>query len=77
MTETLASGYSNESARRELSNEYHHDRAGMVFKSFSVLALGTKVASALEGLSLPLEIVIRTYDTVDNYFEMRNDFTKY
>ena len=51
MTETLANGYSNESAQRELSNEYQHDRAGMIFKSFSVLALRTKVASALGGLS--------------------------
>ena len=51
MTETLANWYSNESARRELSNEYQHDRAGMVFKSFNVLALRTKVASALKGLS--------------------------
>ena len=51
MTETLANGYSNvnESAQRELSNEYQHDRAGMIFKSFSVLR--TKVASALGGLS--------------------------
>ena len=50
MTETLANGYSYESARRELSNEYQHDRAGMVFKCFSVLVLRMKVASALEGL---------------------------
>ena len=27
MTETLAYGYSSESTRRELSNEYHHARA--------------------------------------------------
>ena len=26
MTETLAHGYSSESAQRELSNEYQHDR---------------------------------------------------
>ena len=26
MTETLANGYSSESTRRELSNEYRHDR---------------------------------------------------
>ena len=26
MTETLANGYSSESTRRELSNEYQHDR---------------------------------------------------
>ena len=26
MTETLANGYSNERAQRELSNEYQHDR---------------------------------------------------
>ena len=51
MTETLANGYSNESARRELSNEYQHDRVGKVFKSFSDLVLRMKVASALEGSS--------------------------
>ena len=45
MTETLANGYSNENAQRELSNEYQHDRVQMV------IVLGMKVASALEGLN--------------------------
>ena len=51
MTETLAYGYSSESARRDLSNEYEHDKVWMVLKGFSVLVLWIKVASALEGLS--------------------------
>ena len=44
MTETLANGYSSESAQRELSNEYQYDRV-----SLHPCAM-TKVASALEGL---------------------------
>ena len=51
MTETLANGYSFESAQRELSNEYQHDRVGWHFKNLCVLVLWTKVASALEGLT--------------------------
>ena len=39
MTETLANGYSYESAQRELSNEYQHDRIQMVFIFFSSYAL--------------------------------------
>ena len=50
MTETLANGYSSESALRELSNEYQHDRVCMVFRIFCVLAHWAKVASALEGI---------------------------
>ena len=49
MTETLAHGYSSESTRQELSNEYQHDRVYMVFKNLCILVLRTKVASALEG----------------------------
>ena len=52
MTETLAYGYSSESAQRELSNEYQHDRVSMIFNNFCILELWTKEASALEGLSL-------------------------
>ena len=51
MTETLAYGYSSESAQRELCNEYQHDRVKMVFKNLCILVLWTKVDSALEGLS--------------------------
>ena len=51
MTETLANGYSYESAQRELSNEYQLDRVQMVFKNLCVRVLKTKVLSALEGLS--------------------------
>ena len=47
MTETLA----NESAPRELSNEYQHDRAWMIFKNLCICVLWTKVDLALEGLS--------------------------
>ena len=50
MAETLASGYSSESALRELSNEYQHDRVLVVFKDLCILVLWTKIASALEGL---------------------------
>ena len=52
MIETLARGYSSESAQGELSNEYQCDRVSMVFKKLSELVLWTKVASAMEGLSL-------------------------
>ena len=48
MTETLAHGYSAEKNQQDLSNEYQHDR---VYKNCCVLVLGTKVASALEGLT--------------------------
>ena len=52
MTQTLANGYSYESAQRELSNEYQHDRVQMVIKNLCVIVLGMKVALALEGLKL-------------------------
>ena len=51
ITETLANGYSFESIRRELSNEYQDDRVSMVFQESCILVLWTKVVSALEGLS--------------------------
>ena len=49
-TEPLANGYSFESAPRELSNEYQHDRVWMVFKNICICVLWTKVALAFEGL---------------------------
>ena len=52
MTETQAYGYSSESTRQEISNEYQHDRVWMVFKSLCILLLWTKVASALDGHSI-------------------------
>ena len=55
MTETLANGYSSESAPRELSNEYQHDWVWMVFKIFCICVLWTKVDLALEGLMLSPE----------------------
>ena len=50
MTETMEHGYSSESTRPELSNEYQHDRVQMIFTDLYILVLWTKVASALEGL---------------------------
>ena len=52
IAETLAYGYSSESTRRELSNEYQHDRFLMVFKNLCILVLWAKVALPLEGLGL-------------------------
>ena len=52
ITETLANGYSYESTRQELSNEYQDDRVSMVFQELFILVLGTKVVSALEGLNI-------------------------
>ena len=54
MIETLANGYSSESAQQELSNEYQDDRVQIVFKNICVLVLWMKVPSALEGLTLML-----------------------
>ena len=50
ITETLANGYSSESTRRELSNEYQDDRVSMFFQESCILVLWTKLVSALEGL---------------------------
>ena len=54
----MPNGYSVESTRRELSNEYQHDRVSMVFKDFCILVLRMKVASALEGLRRRILIVV-------------------
>ena len=51
ITETLANGYSSESTRRELSNEYQDNRISMVFQESCLLVLWMKVVSALEGLN--------------------------
>ena len=48
---TLEHRYSYESTLRELSDEYQHDR---VSKSLCITVLCMKVASALEGLTLPM-----------------------
>ena len=84
MTETVAIGYSFESSRQELSNDYQHDRVYIVFKIFVFLFFGQIVASALEGLSLThscLEIsmksVIWTYGTFEDNFEISTKFEKY
>ena len=52
MIETLAHGYSPESTRRELSNEYQHSRVKMVLKDLCLFVRWNKVALALEGLRL-------------------------
>ena len=85
MTETLGHGYSSESTQRELSNECQHDRFQMVFRKLCILVLWSKVASGLEGLKvinsfMPGDIcanVVITYDTFDNYYEIKYKFTKY
>ena len=56
MVETLANGYSSESAQQELSNEYQHDRVEMIFQNICVLVLWIKIASVLEGLKATLPV---------------------
>ena len=51
ITETLANGYSSESTRHKLSNEYQDDRVSMFFQEYCILVLRMKVFSALEGLN--------------------------
>ena len=48
MPESLAHGYSSESAQQKLSNEYQHDMVQRVFEDVCIIMLWTKVA--LEGL---------------------------
>ena len=49
MTETLAYGYSCESAQWIISDEYQHDGIKMPFKNICILLLWMKVASTLYG----------------------------
>ena len=56
MIETLANGYSSESAQRELSYEYQQDRVWMIFRNLSILVIWTQVALALEGLNVQLHL---------------------
>ena len=69
MTETLAKGYSSESAQRELSNEYQHGRVQMVFKNLCIFVPWMKVASALEGLTYIFHPI--TYDAELQGFPLR------
>ena len=46
MIETLANGYSSDSAQQELSNEYQHDRVKMIFLTFCFFVHWTKLTSA-------------------------------
>ena len=48
MTQTLVNGYTFESTRRELSNEYQYDRVKMIFKNLCIRVLLTVLTSALE-----------------------------
>ena len=50
MIETLANGYSSDSAQQELSHEYQHDRVKMILIIFCFFVHWTKVTSASEGL---------------------------
>ena len=54
MSKTLALGYSSGSTQRVLSNEYQHDRVGIIFKNPCALMLWMEVALALEGLKCML-----------------------
>ena len=56
MTETLADGYSYESAHEELCNEYPHDMVMMVFINLRIFLLWMKVASPLEVLILLITV---------------------
>ena len=47
----MANGYSFNSDRRELSNEYQNDRVKMIFIFFCFFVHWTKVTSAAEGLT--------------------------
>ena len=49
MTATMADGYSSESTRRELFNDYQYGRVKMFFKDLGILVHWMKVALALEG----------------------------
>ena len=77
MTKTLANGYSSESAPRELSNEYQHDRVSMVFRKLCIFVLWMKVASALKGLSNPFMLQVDSkYDTFGKALLTRQNFPK-
>ena len=39
INETLANGYSSESAQQELSNEYQDDRVKIIFNFFCILVI--------------------------------------
>ena len=73
MTETLANGYSNESTRRELSNEYQHDRVSMVFENICVLVLWMKVASALEGLNQSIQGIQNQCKAIQNNSNLQQE----
>ena len=47
MTETLANGYSSESTKRELSNEYQHDRVWVVIKDICILCASDESSQSI------------------------------
>ena len=65
MTETMANGYSYDSTRRELPNEYHHNRVKMIFAIFCFFVHWTKVTSAAEGIR-DVKLVINTYESLES-----------
>ena len=58
ITETLAHGYSSDSTRRKLSNEYLDDLVWMIFIIFCILVHWAKVALVLEDLRQDREIKV-------------------
>ena len=65
MNEILAHGYSSESTKKELSNEYQHGRVQMIFKVFCSLVPWKNAASALEGLRKRSYQVVKIYQYED------------
>ena len=49
----------------------------MVLKDLCVFVLWMKVASALDGLSVPPAIVVWIYNAFDNYFGIDSDSSAY
>ena len=55
MTETMANGYSYDSTRLDLFNEYQHDRVKMIIKDFVFFVHWIKVTSEAEWLGYLLK----------------------
>ena len=69
ITETLACGYSFESTPRGLSNEYQHDRVKMVYKNLCLLMHWKKVASALQGLIVTIQLFMVKEKCYFNHYQ--------
>ena len=74
MIETLANGYSSDSAHQELSNEYHHDRVKMIFIIFCFFVHWTKVTSASEWLFYPTVDLFQAFKTLSVISAASGDF---